>query len=165
MKILRAIVAVVVGYALFAGASMLLVRFGPVMTQQGPLMVVVVLVALALIGLVVGLNARIIAGEQRQLVGYLLAGLVALATMVNLFIGLSAEPAWYKLGILALTAPTILLMGVRGSSPQTRATEEKSTIALRSRDRLVFGLLLPVVVLVVGMLGIASLARPVSCEA
>lgn len=62
MKILRAIVAVVAGYVLFAGASMLLERFGPVMTQQGPLMVVVVLLALALIGLVVGSNARIIAG-------------------------------------------------------------------------------------------------------
>ena len=64
MKILRGIVAVVVGYVLFAGASMWLVRFGPVMTQQGPLMVVVVLVALALIGVVVGLNARIIAGDH-----------------------------------------------------------------------------------------------------
>jgi len=157
MKNSRAIVAVVVGYMLFAAANMLLIRFGPVMTQQGPLMVVVVLAALALIGLVVGSNARIIAGEQRQLVGYLLAGLVALATLANLFMGLSAEPPWYKLGTLVLTVPAILLIGVRGSSPQTKAMARACTIALRARDRLVFGLLLPVVVLVVAMLGIASL--------
>lgn len=117
MKILRAIVAIVVGYVLFAVASMLLV--GPVMTRQGLFMVVVALVALALIGLVVGLVAKAIAGGHRRLVGYILAGLVALATVANLVMGLGAEPVWYKIGTLVLTAPAILLVGFRRKSEMT----------------------------------------------
>lgn len=117
MKILRAILAVVIGYVLFAASSMLLV--GPVMTRQGPLMVVVALVALAAIGVVVGLVARAVAGESRQLAGCILAGLVALATLANLFMGLGAEPLWYKLGTLVLTVPAILFVGIRSSSKNT----------------------------------------------
>ena len=157
MKILRAIVAVVVGYVLFAGASMFLLRSGLFMMSPWRLMVVVILAALALIGLVVGSIARLIAGEQRRLVSYLLAGLVALVTLVSLIERSGVEPTWYKLGTLVLIVPAILLIGVRGPSPLTRATEEKSTIALKTLDRWVFGMLLPLVILFVGMLGIASL--------
>lgn len=117
MKILRAIVAVIIGYVLFATGSILLV--GPVMTRQGPFMVVVALAALALIGLVVGCVARAIAGDHRRVAGYILAGLVALATLVNLMMGLGAEPVWYKIGTLVLTVPAILLVGLRGPTQQT----------------------------------------------
>jgi len=111
MKILRLIAAIVVGYVLFAASSMLLV--GPVMTQTGVVMIVVALLALALIGLVVGLVASAIAGENHRIAGYILAGLVALATLANLFMGLGAEPLWYKLGTLVLTVPGILLVCLR----------------------------------------------------
>ncbi len=158
MRILRAIIAVVVGYVLYAGASMFLLRSGLFLMSPRRLMVVVVLAALALIGLVVGSNARLIAGDQRRLVSYLLAGLVTLVTLVSLIERSGVEPNWYKLGTLALTVPAILLMGLRGSSPPTTTAEvESTTIALRTRDRWVFGMLLPLVILVVGMLGIASL--------
>jgi hypothetical protein len=157
MKILRAIIAIVVGYVLYAGASMFVLRSGLFLMSPRRLMVVVVLAALALIGLVVGWNARLIAGDQRRLVSYLLAGLVALATVVSLIERSGIEPNWYKLGTLVLTVPAILLMGLLGSSPSTRTAEAKSPIALRTQDRWVFGLLLPLVILVVGMLGIASL--------
>ncbi len=113
MKVVRAIAAVVVGYVLFAGSSMMLV--GPVMSRQGGLMIVVALVALAVIGMVVGLVARVIAGDYRKPVAYILTGLVALATLVNLFMGLGAEPTWYKIGTLVLTAPAICLVGHRDS--------------------------------------------------
>lgn len=157
MKILRAIIAVVVGCVLYAGGDIFLLRSGLFLMSPRRLMVVVILAALALIGLVVGSTARLIAGDQRRLVSYLLAGLVALVTLVSLIERSGIEPTWYKLGTLALTVPAILLMGLQGSSPPTRAAEEKRTIALRTRDRWVFGMLLPLVVLVVGMLGIASL--------
>jgi hypothetical protein len=60
VKIVRAILAVVVGYVLYAAASMLLV--GPVMANRGVLMAVVALMALALIGLVTGVMAKLLAG-------------------------------------------------------------------------------------------------------
>ncbi len=44
---------------------------------------------------------------------YVLAGLVALATVANLAMQLGAEPTWYKVGTLVLTAPAILCLGLR----------------------------------------------------
>ena len=74
---------------------------------------------LAVIGLAAGWIATTIAGAHRRLVSYLLAGLVALATLANLVLGFGAEPVWYKVGTLVLTAPAILLVGLRRTPEKT----------------------------------------------
>lgn len=79
MTILRAIAAIIVGYLVFAASSMLLV--GLVIARQGPLVVVI--------------------------------ALVAIATIANLVMGFGAEPVWYKVGTLVLTALAVLLVGLR----------------------------------------------------
>ena len=111
MSIFRAIAGIIVGYLVFAAASMMLV--GLVIARQGPFVVVIALVTLALVGLAAGWVAAAIAGESRRLASYILAGLVALATLANLVMGFGAEPVWYKIGTLVLTAPAILLIGLR----------------------------------------------------
>ena len=116
MNALRTIAAVLIGYVVFAMASMMLV--GQVMDREGPVIVVVGLVALAMIGLAAGYVASSIAGGKGRLTGCILAGLVAVATLANLVMQLGAEPTWYKVGTLILTAPMILLVGLRGSRPE-----------------------------------------------
>ncbi|MCZ6727612.1 MAG: hypothetical protein O7A98_09710, partial [Acidobacteria bacterium] len=74
------------------------------------------LIGLALIGLVSGFMAATISRENGRLAGYILAGLVGLATAANLAMGLGAEPVWYKVGTLVLTAPLILLVCLWRSS-------------------------------------------------
>lgn len=115
MNALRTTSAVVVGYLLFAVASMLLV--GQVMSRQGPTIMVLGLAALAIIGVVAGVVASAIAPENRRLASYTLAGLVAVATIANLAMQLGAEPIWYKVGTLVLTVPAIVLMGLRRPRP------------------------------------------------
>lgn len=107
MKILRTLGAVVVGYVLFAVASMLLISL--LATGDGLVLTVLALAALAVIGLLSGWTAAAISGETRQLAGYIVAGLVAVATIANLAMQLGAEPVWYKVGTLVLTVPGIIL--------------------------------------------------------
>ena len=109
MGIFRVIVSVVVGYVVFASASMFLV--GQVMIRSGAWMVIGGLAGLAFIGLATGFIAKMIAGEKASLAPNILAGLVVLATLANLVMGLDAEPAWYKLGTLILTATIIFAVG------------------------------------------------------
>ena len=111
MKVLRGVVAIVAGYVVFALASMLLV--GPVIAGEGPMIVALGLIGLAIVGLVSGAIAAAIAGGNGRLVGSVLAGLVGLATVANLAMQLGAEPIWYKVGTLVLTAPLILLICLR----------------------------------------------------
>ena len=111
MRILRIVAGVVVGYVVFAVGSMLLV--GPVMSGEGASIVVLGLVWLALVGLISGFVAAAISGADRGMVGCILSGLVALATLANLLMGLGAEPNWYKVGTLVLTAPAIFLVSSR----------------------------------------------------
>jgi hypothetical protein len=111
MKALRTLAAVIVGYLGYAGGSMLLV--GPVMAQPGTLGKVLGLAGLLFVGLVAGLLAAKIAGGGRRVAGFVLAGLVLLATLANLFMELGAEPRWYKLGTLVLVAPAILVVCLR----------------------------------------------------
>ncbi len=111
MNMFRSIAAVLLGWALFATASMVIVTV--VMAQEGPVIIVFALVSLTITGLVTGLLAASIAGSNRRIVGYILAGLVVLATLTNLLLNLGAEPVWYKVGTLVLTAPSILLMCLR----------------------------------------------------
>lgn len=114
MKILRALVGIIVGYLLYALGSMLAV--GMVMAREGPASVALGLLALLLIGGVSGYLASAIAGDMRRLAAVVLAGLVAVAAIVNLAMQLGAEPAWYKVAALLLTAPIIVIMSYR--SPQ-----------------------------------------------
>lgn len=113
MKIFRALVGVVVGYLVYAISSMLLV--GLVMGQKGPIVIVIGCVALAAIGWVAGFLAIKIAGGLTRPVIFVLAALVAAATIANLAMQLGAEPTWYKVGTLLLTVPLILVAGLRSS--------------------------------------------------
>jgi len=113
MKVLRIILASVVGYLAYAVGSMLLVS--PVMEGEGAPIIALGLVGLALIGLASGwLAARTSGGNQRW-AGYIVSGLIALATVANLAIGLGAEPVWYKVGTLVLTAPLSLLVCLKAT--------------------------------------------------
>ena len=111
MKVLRGVVAIVAGYVVFALASMLLV--GRVMAGEGWLIIALGLIGLAGVGLASGALGAVIAGANGRWVGFVLAGLVALATVANLAMQLGAEPTWYKVGTLVLTAPLILLICLR----------------------------------------------------
>ena len=108
MRVLRMGGGVVIGYLIFAFGSMFLA--GPAMAADGIWIVVPCLIGLALIGGASGLAAATVAGGDRRLVGYVVAGLVVLATVANLIMGFGAEPNWYKIGTLVLTAPAILLV-------------------------------------------------------
>lgn len=109
MKTLRTIIAIIVGYLLFAVTSMLLVS--PVMSRQGPITVVLAFMCLALIGGASGWVAAMISGGTARLASSILAGIVAVATLANLLMKLGAEPVWYKVATLVLTVPAILLAG------------------------------------------------------
>lgn len=113
MKLIRAFGAVVVGYLIYAVSSMLLV--GLVMAQKGPITVGLACVALAAIGCLAGFLAVKIAGSMRRPTGFILAGLVASATIANLAMLLGAEPTWYKLATLLLTVPAILVVSLRST--------------------------------------------------
>ncbi len=111
MVVFRTIVGVIVGYVTYAVLSMLLVGF--VMGTEGPVVVVAGLVGLAAIGLAAGWLASLIAGEKARIATMVAATLVVLATLANLLMGLGAEPLWYKVGTLVLTAGAIFLVGSR----------------------------------------------------
>ena len=117
MKIFRAFAGVIVGYLIFAVSSMMLV--GMVMERSGPVVMGLGWLSLAAIGCVSGWVASKIAGNTRRPVGYVLAGLVAAATIANLAMRLGAEPTWYKIGTLLLTAPAILMISLRSPGNET----------------------------------------------
>lgn len=114
---MRIAIGVVVGYLLFAVASMFTV--GAIGVREGVTVVIVSLVALALIGVIVGWVATAIAGSGARLAATILAGLIAVATLANLLFHFGAEPSWYKLGTLLLTAPAAMLMGRRRDRDRT----------------------------------------------
>jgi len=111
MSILRIILAIIAGYFLFAACSMLLV--GLVMGKSGLFVVILGLTGLALVGLIAGWVARAIAGKMARIAGYVLAGLILVATLANLLMQLGAEPVWYKIGTLVLTAPAVVCVSLR----------------------------------------------------
>jgi len=111
MKILRALVGVVVGYLIYALASMLVV--GMVTPREGPTAMFLGLTALLVIGGIAGFATSAIAGGMKRPAALILAGLVAMATVANLAMQLGAEPTWYKVGTLLLTTPVIVIMSFR----------------------------------------------------
>ncbi|MCH9648295.1 MAG: hypothetical protein K0U98_08655 [Deltaproteobacteria bacterium] len=111
MSILRMVLAIIAGYLLFAVASMSLLV--PVMGREGLVVIVLALAVLAIIGVTSGYLAKVIAGGKSKLACSILAALVALATLANLVFQTGAEPVWYKIGTLVLTASMILLVGSR----------------------------------------------------
>jgi len=117
MKIFRAFAGVIVGYLIFAVSSMMLV--GMVMQRSGPVIMGLGWLALAAIGCVSGFVASKIAGNTRRPVGFVLAGLIAAATIANLAMQLGAEPTWYKMGTLLLTVPAIVVVSLRSSASET----------------------------------------------
>lgn len=119
MKILRAFAGIVVGYLIYAISSMLMV--GVVMGRSGAIVIILGLVGLAVIGLVAGCATAKISGDTRRLTGLILAGLVVVATLANLLLQLGAEPTWYKVGTLLLTAPAILVACVRSARGEGQA--------------------------------------------
>ncbi len=115
MHAIRIIGGVVAGYFIFAIASMSLL--GLLGARTGFAVMAGTLLALAVIGVVAGLAVRLIAATAGRPVGaYVLAGLVALATLANLILQLGAEPTWYKLGTLLLTVPAVVWAALRGSA-------------------------------------------------
>ena len=119
INVIRAIAAILIGYVVFAFSSMVLV--GPVMNGSGPLIIVGALVGLASIGLAVGFVTTLVAGIKARLATSVVFGLVVLATVANLLMGLGAEPNWYKVATLVVCAPIILLIGRFRKTP-VRAT-------------------------------------------
>jgi len=113
MSVLRTIAAILVGYFLFALGSMLTISLW--VGKEGGAFAALAFVALAVIGLVAGLAASLISGKTKRLAGAIHAGLIALATLVNLLMQFGAEPSWYKVATLLVTVPSILLVTFRGS--------------------------------------------------
>lgn len=114
MNTVRAIAGTLIGYVVYAFASMTLV--GAIMGADGAAVIVVALAALVAIGALAGALTALVAGPKGALAGALAAGLVALATAANLLLTLGAEPVWFKVGTLLLTAPTLLFVARRISS-------------------------------------------------
>ncbi len=111
MNIIRGVAAIVIGYLVIAFVSMSL--GGVVMARGGLGIVVLALVALAISGGMVGLMTRLISGRNPRASGFTLAGLVSIATLANLVLGLGAEPAWFKIGTLLVSAPAIVFVCLR----------------------------------------------------
>ena len=114
-KIVLAIAAVVLGYLIFALGSMTVVLalfHRPVIDST----LVVALLAMTgwlAIGVVVGLVAAKLGGPWGRQAAWVVAGLVVLVTGLNLLLGVAIEPNWYKVGVLVVTAPTIVVFGSR----------------------------------------------------
>lgn len=111
MNIVRAIAGVLIGYFVYAYASMTLV--GAIMGSEGTATVAMALAALAAIGALAGALAALVAGPKAAVATTVAAGLVVLATLANLILKLGAEPVWFKVGTLLLTAPILCLVGRR----------------------------------------------------
>ena len=114
MPIVRVVLAVIVGYLVYAIFSMLLAQ--PVLEQAETFVVVASLAGLVLIGLMAGFVAHWIGREMSGVAVCIMAGLIALATIANLIMQLGAEPMWYKIGTLLLTVPAALWIGTRRSN-------------------------------------------------
>ena len=113
MTVVRLVGAAVVGYVLYAVASMQLV--GPV-GSGGPVTALLVVLGLAMIGLAVGFLTARIAGPKAKTAAAVAATLIALATLANLSLGLGAEPVWYKLATLLVTIPALLWVAHRAAA-------------------------------------------------
>lgn len=108
---MRLVLAVIVGYLLFAMASMGIV--GLVMARSGALIAVAAVALLAVVGILVGKVTRSIARERGARAAAIVAGLVAIATIANFALQLGVDPAWYKAATLLVTVPAITLVGRR----------------------------------------------------
>lgn len=122
MNVVRAIGAVLTGYVLYALASMVVASL--LVRREGLVFAALALVALAAIGWMAGLGASAVAGDGRRVAGYVVAGLVALATLGNLVMQVGAEPVWYKVATLLLTVPGILWVTVHPPWEQETAASQ-----------------------------------------
>ena len=121
MTWLRALAGVLVGYVTAALANMGWV-FAWHLPDRGVsiwVLAPLTVVMFAVTGLVAGRLAAAATGDRRILAGYVAAGLVVLAGIVNLSLGAAAEPAWHTLFSIVVQAPALLL-GARsgGGSPR-----------------------------------------------
>ena len=107
MQIIKAIAAGILGYLVYAIGSMVLV--GLVVSSSTTLGIVMAGIGLPVIGFLAGKLTTIVDANHGTMNGYVVAGLVLLATLVNIVQNLGAEPVWYKIGTLLLVIPAVLL--------------------------------------------------------
>lgn len=104
----RAIVAVIVGYFVYAGASMLLVA---VALRAGVVWALLAIVGLLAVGALVGWLSALIGGERGESSSLVVAVVIALVAATSFVFALGSEPQWYKLATILGTAPLVFLVG------------------------------------------------------
>lgn len=117
IRALRAVGAIVLGYVGFAGGLSALVlavwdagRVQP--TGIGLLPIVLALVAL---GLVVGVVTGAMGGELGRVAAYIVGALVLAVTIINILLDVAIEPLWFKLCVIGLVIPAIVVAGRRAA--------------------------------------------------
>ncbi len=121
MQIIRAIGTGLVGYVVYAIGSMLLV--GLVVSNSTILGVVIAVIGLPVIGFLAGKVIALSDANHGKIIGYIVSGIVLLATLVNIIQNLGSEPLWYKIGTILLVIPAILFAS-RGRSSKQESPEE-----------------------------------------
>jgi len=86
---------------------------------MGPLWVVAIGVSLILSGWLAGLLARRMAGDGGERAVYAAAAMTVLVTVTNIVLDVAVEPLWFKVLVLTLLVPSLLVSGRRRGSVHT----------------------------------------------
>ena len=121
MKIVKAVGAGLLGYLVYAIGSMLLV--GLVVSNSTTLGVIIAVIGLPVVGFLAGKLIGLVDAIHMTMIGYIVAGLVLFATLVNIVQNLGSEPIWYKIGTIVLVIPAMLIATRRKASQQESPQE------------------------------------------
>jgi hypothetical protein len=111
VRVFRSIVAVILGYVIFAGGVTFIVMYSfvdPFLVNR-PIWFVAVIIDLVLLGVTIGLIVSLVSGSTSPIPAQVVAGLTIGLMIGNIVMNVAIEPRWFKFCVIAVVIPTMLI--------------------------------------------------------
>ena len=130
MKWFLLILSVIFGYIFSQAFNMIFVMYWYIgeRADSFALLPLVTIIYFLIVGIATGFLVALISRKLKHLASYIVAGLVILITILNIFLNLAAEPLSHKLIVIFVLAPAIvfgayLVKPKKESLPETEDAE------------------------------------------
>lgn len=111
MKWFLLILSVIFGYIFSQAFNMIYVMFWYIgkRADSFALLPLITIVYFLIVGIATGFLVGLISRKLKHVASYIIAGLVVLVTVINIFLNVAAEPLSHKLIVIFVLAPAIIL--------------------------------------------------------
>ncbi len=130
---IRSVAATILGFLLFGSGltALVLYSFVTPLLSQGALWFITLFAGVVGLGAFLGLVTAGVSGSSSPRPAHALAALATLMMTVNIILNVAIEPVWFKVMVLLVTIPTLLLVDARlraRRSTQNESPDECSPI-------------------------------------